>query len=474
MSNATQLVFPVEYEEPYSYLDPSRPGFFSLLTKAPGKRPQQQSHRLEYLSSALGGVDPTMDTWITQNEFFKPNRRMVNVWRLLMAFVDLDTYKVPSLANLSPMALVDGLLRHCENIRLPEPSIIVFSGNGLQAKWLFDKPLPQMALPRWQRVQQELCRQFLPFGADARARDVSRVLRVVGTQNSSGGEFARVVHEARTPTMGGLRLESGLIGHDFEVFQDTVLPVNRQALEALTREREEQSLIWQAEKAGRDAIRAQWVSIPGGKSDEKRSYPNLRPFVPSELAWARVGDIRTLARLRGWTEGAPSGERNLLILLCGCFLAQAVIVPRLHEELCELALEFAPTWTSADVRSCASSVYARADAARQGKRFKFGDRLVDPRYYWTNARLLHELNITASEQPHLKTIISPHEKVRRAKVKRLDIERAAGVRPRAAYLADGKRKRDAARCLHAQGMSFPAIASELKISVGAAHGYCKK
>ena len=476
MSSAIhQLVFPTELEEPFSYHDPRRPGFVSLLTKAPGiVKPRTQTFRLEALPMMLGTVNPDLDTYLTQNEFYKPNRRTVNVWRMPLAFADLDTYRVESLANLAPEHVVEYLLRFCDDRQLPEPSLIVFSGRGLQIKWLFTAPIPKRALPRWQAVQLELCRKFEPFGADLNARDASRVLRVVGTRNSKGGELTRVVHRARIPTMGGIKLDNGLIGHDFEEFQKTVLPFSRDELKHLTMRQDEDRQRWKSENAARDARKAQLAVIQGGKSPKKGANPNLRAFVPSQLAWDRLEDIRNLARLRGWSEGAPPGQRDLPIFLSACFLAQAVIVPRLDKEILELAGELAPTWTEEDARSCASAVYTRATAAAAGEWVEFKGRLVSPRYQWRNHTLLELLEITPAEEAQMLTIISRDEKRRRAAARKLEASRKAGALSRADWLAGVEQQRTSARLLRAQNLSFRAIAKTLAIPVATAHAYCKQ
>ena len=55
--------------------------------------PRQRSYRLDLLPQVLASLDRHNDTYISQAEFFKPNRRLVNLWRLGLAFVDLDTYQ---------------------------------------------------------------------------------------------------------------------------------------------------------------------------------------------------------------------------------------------------------------------------------------------------------------------------------------------------------------------------------------------
>jgi Putative ATPase subunit of terminase (gpP-like) len=351
--------------------------------------------------------------------------------------------------------------------------LVVFSGRGLQAKWLFEKPLPRKALPRWHAVQTELCRRLGRLGADKNALDASRVLRLVGTVNSKSKELARVVFEAKAVSMGSSKRADGVVAYDFEVLANEVLPLYREQMQQVQATRDEQRLIWASARGARDARRGQFTVLDGGRSLDGRKHPNLRSFVPSQLAWDRLGDIRKLAELRGWSEGAPEGERDLPLFLCACFLAQAVIVPKLYPEMEELAREFAPSWTEAQLRSCISSVLSRAKAASRGETVEFKGKNFDPRYRWTNAELLKRLDVSAEEERHLTTIITKEEKARRAAVRSAERRRADGCLPRSEWLAHREQLRAGARLLRAQGWSIRRIAEELGTSPASVHSYCQ-
>lgn len=472
--SSRQPAFAFANEEPYAYHDPVRRGFFALLVKPTGGAMRQTSHRLETLPDVLQQIDPTQDTWISQGEFFKPNRQLVNLKRLPVVFVDLDTYHVAELIDLPVESLLYRLLRHCEDVGLPEPSLVVYSGRGLQVKWLLDTPVPSRALPRWKAVQTELCRRLLPLGADRNALDASRVLRVVKTVNSKSENIVRVIHWARTPTNGANQLDNGLVVYGFEVLASQVLPLMRDDLlqEQLQREKEKEE--WLSKKSEREARLALWTVVQGGRSPSSVSNPNLRQFVRSQLAWDRIADLRRLAELRGWAQGAPAGKRDLLLFLCACFLADARLVQDIESELVALTEEFAPTWTLASIRSCASTVYLRAQASANGETVEFNDRQVSPRYRWRNATLIERLDITPQEEREMKTLVSAAEKRRRSVERSANARRTAGCQPRDEWLESVEQRRATARLLRAQGYSYSRIAAELGVSVGAAHAYCKE
>ena len=61
-------------------LHADRPGFFSLLIKPSGLTPRQSSYRVDVLPQVLAALDPGIDSYMSQATFFRPNRRLVNLW----------------------------------------------------------------------------------------------------------------------------------------------------------------------------------------------------------------------------------------------------------------------------------------------------------------------------------------------------------------------------------------------------------
>lgn len=456
-----QLSLPLACDEPLKYHDPQRAGFFSVLYQCSDGVRRQRSHKLVDLEEVVERLDPTRDTWVSQGEFFKPNRRVVNLWRMGLAYVDLDTYNTTGLAGRSPEYQVHSLLRFCEDHQIPVPSLVVYSGRGLQVKWLFDKPIPSKVLPRWQALQNELCNRLMPLGADWKARDASRVLRLVDTVNSKSGERAFLVHQLTTPAGGAIRLANGAVGYDFGALFDEVLPLTRAALE-VQRSRTEQERVEAAiEIAARQARKENWILLKG-----QGHVGNLRPFIASELAWDRLADLRKLAELRGWSlgHGAPKKERDFPVFLAACFLAQAVVVPRLRQEVAAIAQELSPEWSAAEVNSCVSSVMARADQASRGERVSFEDKEIDPRYRWRNSTLIERLAITPEEERQMGTIIGREEAKRRdaerKRLQRIEAIESGLAKSREQWLGEKQQRNQRGRELRGQGLSWGLVAVE--------------
>lgn len=194
-----------------------RRGFFAVLTLRDGVQ-QHRSYVLQDLRAVLEGLDEGGDVWIRQALFCGPRRRLVNLLRIGLLFSDLDTHKDEALSRLGFEELLGEVSAFCDGCGVPQPSLMIFSGRGLQLKWLFKEALPAHALPRWSRCQRVICERLAPLKADPKACDASRVLRVVGTVNSRSGCEVRVV---RGDVGDPLRYE-------FDALCEALLPYSRE------------------------------------------------------------------------------------------------------------------------------------------------------------------------------------------------------------------------------------------------------
>ena len=375
--NAAQLKLFEPQEEAIFYHNSLQHGFFSLLVaKSERGAKKQNSFLLSQMAEVLSLVDPRFDTWLSQAEFMKPNRRVVNLLRVGLLFADLDTYRESWAIGRTPDELADAVLYFCREEGIPLPSILVYSGRGIQAKWLLVGTLPRQVLPRWNACQRYLVDRLNYLGADPAAKDASRVLRLVKTVNTKSGEICRVVH-----------VEAGADGqpirYDFEALCEILLPMTRQQL---------------AEQ--REAYAARLELIKGGK---KGKLENLRSFSGRQLAWDRLEDLRLLAKLRG---GVQKGERmwHLFWQLNFLCLSGAVHSAKLYNEAAALAHEIDPQWgyRSAELMT----LYAKAKAYEAGERIEYAGKQYAPLYTPRNDTLISFLKITDEEQRQLRTIIS--------------------------------------------------------------------
>ncbi|WP_439853700.1 replication protein [Pseudomonas yamanorum] len=441
---SSQLALFSSQDEAQTYHDSTRSGFFSLLVDVRGEK-RQSSHRLSDMPTVLNLVDKTRDTWLSQAEFMRPNRRVVNLSRIGLLFADLDTYRIPALAGRDPERLAASVLYFCAEEGVPTPSMLIYSGRGIQAKWLLEGTIPRQALPRWNLCQRYLVDRLAHIGADPMAKDASRVLRAVETVNSKSGEVCRMVHV----TSG---TDGQPIRYNFELMAEALLPVARWTIEQQQRE--------QTERAKRKS--KPFLLVPGGKTD------NLHGFSGRKLAWDRLEDLRKLAELRG---GVNEGSRmkHLFWRLNFLLLSGATNSKQMYHEASALARELDPQWNSRSKELM--TLFSKAKAYESGERVNFGGRDYPSLYTPKNDTLINLFGITTDEQRQLKTIISS-EMSRERDRKRHEIRRrAAGARDRETYLEAANAKLVKAQALRAEGLSVRAIAKQMGVSVMAVSRY---
>ena len=152
-----------ELFEPAEYLEQrGRPGWFATLIRRDG-RTRQDTYQLTDLPAVVAGLYPDVDTWITQATFRSRNRRAVNLRDVGLLFSDLDTYHSEGLANRAPEEQAELLVAYCTNEGLAAPSIVLFSGRGLQAKWLLTEAQGPIRLFEWNQAQLALTKLLTPF-----------------------------------------------------------------------------------------------------------------------------------------------------------------------------------------------------------------------------------------------------------------------------------------------------------------------
>lgn len=138
--------------------------------------------------------------YFSPNTFFKPRRSVETVRQISALYVDLDLHgKTKAEVKRITRDLVVFLKTDAVLKNIPAPSIIVFTGRGLQLYWVLD-PLPKHGVPLWQMTQDSITNAFraifkrynIDIDVD-HVSDIARVLRLPGTINTKAGEMARVL-----------------------------------------------------------------------------------------------------------------------------------------------------------------------------------------------------------------------------------------------------------------------------------------
>ncbi|MDQ7850410.1 MAG: helix-turn-helix domain-containing protein, partial [Armatimonadota bacterium] len=329
---------------------------------------------------------------------------------------------------LRPWQVAELALQALEAERIPAPSFFVASGRGVALVWLHT-PVPRAALPRWNACQRRIYEALRHLGADARARDAARVLRLIGSRHGETGAIVEALTPAGPPW-------------PFDTLADEILPLTRPELYDL-----------RIRRAAKRAARPQEALVrpPEG-------------FTQATLWEARLTDLQTLLQLR-WFGHLPPGHRDKWLFLAGVAMSWLAIPLVLQRELYALAHQVGG-WTEAEASNRLQAVLARAHAAARGETVDWMGQAIDPRYRFRTETILEWLEITPEEQRHMRTLIGPEiARERHAEAERERKRRTGEVKiDRATYLAQAEERRQEARRLREQGMSLREIAKALGVS----------
>lgn len=428
------------YKAPYN-------AFFALLygNKAKNKRYRQKIYEVEQLSFVLKNLYFDWDNYISQGIFYKPNRRIVNLWSIGLCYVDLDTYKVKELQSIPTYAIIDLIFAYCELLKIPEPSLVIYSGNGIYLKWLFKKAVPKGALPRWNAVQKKLVELFKDFGADPQARDASRVLRIPSTTNTKTGLKVEIV------------IEKPDIRYDFEKFSKQILPL----------ERPEKAI-----KNAKIVLPPSFEKNAFAKPCKSTSHKKKKfLFTPSQLWWDRLQDIRTYVHIR-WKGKVPEGYRDIILFLSYIALGWIDPINTLVYglEFEQLIKEYGITMPRKEIFAYMSTAKRRLvnmmEDKKKGKEYDPSRHL----YLYKTQTIIEMLDIQPEYQRQLKTLISNDEQKRRKRNRDNERNRAKGIKPIEEVRKNTEIMRTQAKLLRAKGLSLRQIAKELGIS----HEYVRR
>ncbi len=461
---------PQEYAYAFRNLEPGEAGewsWFSIVQHDPrhvdlrqrgghakGRRVRQSSYPLHMLPEVLSAIDPRLNSYITQSEFTQPNRRIVNLWRLGVIWLDMDTYKTEWGAGRSLEQQTRDLLWILADKGYPEPSLVMSSGRGLYLKW-FHEGLPRAALPRWNAVMREITQEMAEWGSDAAAKDASRVLRVLGTVNTRSGESARLLHI--TPGADGLPIR-----YDFDYLSEHFLPLSR----GQTREKRLAAMARQAAtEARRMALQEKRIRRGFGQNLPQIS-PNLRPFSAQQLAWHRVEDLRRLVQLRKASGEGLEGYRELMLFwqMNHLLLSQQVDLRTFWQESYALASELDPEWARKEGRNTLGSLFIKAKAQLNGEKVEFNGKSWTPLYTPRNQTLIEVFRITADEERQMRTIVS--ETVAKERSRARDVQRKLEQRRKEGRKPHGteEQKAQARRLVQECGYSLRSAATALGVT----------
>jgi hypothetical protein len=338
------------------------------------------------------------DIYLSQNRFFGRRRAIASLLQLNALFCDLDYYSLaPSIRHLRSEHVLPIALERLEEHRIPAPTVAISTGRGIALIWLHH-PVPRYALSRWQACQSMIHRALSELGADPRALDAARVLRLVGTKNSKSNTLVMPLTD---------------VGHVwvFDDLADEILPLKRADLERLRAAREKASM--------RRGLRS-------------GVQPPIN-FTFVTLAEGRLTDLQRLLEYR-FTGVLPAGQRDEWLFCAAVSMAYLIPAAALPHELAALAEQVAG-WDEKETGARMSAVQDRARRAALGEKIRYRDQTIDPRYRLRTETIIARLAITEEEMigAKLRHLVSGGIKRLRERERGARRRRAAGAVDRRTY-----------------------------------------
>ena len=179
-----------DIDESIEYIDTIHGDSKGWITKAEINKNKEFSQWHYLVGDLLKQDFDKENIYISMSTFYKPMRRIETIKEIGSLFIDLDTYNT----QFTKAQILMNLEENYFNRSIPIPNLIIDSGRGLTLVWSIEK-VPYKALPLWKAVQDYLYSQLKEFGADRKALDATRILRVPGSINSKSGTRVTILEK---------------------------------------------------------------------------------------------------------------------------------------------------------------------------------------------------------------------------------------------------------------------------------------
>lgn len=157
------------------------PGYVAMRNKD-GHFIQRYCSSNESMLALTQGVSADCDVWFTMATFpdQKATRHAKNASKICSLWLDMDAHDGSKYE--SPAEAKAALDEFLTRTRLPQPTVVHWTGYGIHAIWAFSSAL---SVPDWLPIAQKLqaLAQTLNLGIDPITADAARILRMPGTIN---------------------------------------------------------------------------------------------------------------------------------------------------------------------------------------------------------------------------------------------------------------------------------------------------
>ncbi|WP_270660201.1 DNA-binding response regulator [Paraclostridium bifermentans] len=311
--------------------------------------------RNEELRDIVEVLHEEKDVFVAPNTMYIPKRRVKNIRQFRSLFQDIDCQNV-GLEKSETVYLVWEL--YYEG-KIPKPTMVTDSGRGIHLYWRI-KNAPYGALNTWQELEDYIYYNLKHLGADKKATDSARVLRLPGTINSKNQLNCEVLY-----------IDDELEYSMYEL-RDKYLNYNPKSYQ---------------------------LQIQDTKGQGNKVISN-KFFNSYSLHMQRACDLQTLCKLRNFD---MKGYRNMII---HCYAYWKGIYTRnldeLKKEVIKLNNSFKEPLKHTEVQAilrCISKAIEKfieyEQGLRNGEIKKVSKRMMDKEGYWyKNTALIERLGIT--------------------------------------------------------------------------------
>lgn len=338
------------------------------------------------------------DVYVSQNTFNEESRKLIHLKELKAIYIDIDCYKV----NMKKEAVKYYLENDMYGI-IPIPNMLIDSGRGLYyIIFLENTGVDQLA--KWKVVEEFIYSELKKYGADHKALDATRVLRVVGSINSKVNSVVKVIDT-----------------YDYQYTLDEII----------------EHFIPDVQE---EIQKSNGVKKVGRKKKIVTLY-NL-----ASLYYNRYMDILKLVEIRNYN---MTGYRETTLFLIRYFLS--VYYTDDEQALEEIKYINNMFTEPLDLKEVIEATSSATVGANENK------------YKYSNDKLIKLLDITPLEQKEMSTIISTKEKYRRNNIKRKDKRRnEKGLTKRE---EEKNKKLEQIKELKEKNYTYSQIAQKLNVSV---------
>lgn len=303
--------------------------------------------------------NPKINIYTSVNTFYKPKRNFENLYNLNALFCDIDCVK----HDIPIKQAFKELIHMWLNNIIPEPSMVINSGRGLHVYWHLDNCFASTKnktsfVPTYQALLNRFAQKLSFLGADFKSAEPSRVLGVPGTINLKSMTKREIIY----PILDSIKEN---ILHYKEVRYKIINLANTYLQK---REYREKNITF-----------------------EKRQVV----FNQLTLAYTRMRDYKTLIDMRNKMQFLE-GYRNQLLFNYGLEnIDYTKSKENLYTSLLDINLSFYKSLDERELKGIIKSL-----EKTKFKKIK-------------NQTIIEQLEISKSEQSHMRTLIEREIKVAR-------------------------------------------------------------